>query len=129
MINLFPQASTLFFMPMNIYENGGQGFISFPSSLVVANSTVVTSSLYVPKPNFWENLTMIVGFVQNKCGPNDTLRSYNMRVRVYKNNYLIYDIVDPQSARTNYSYPEYYYSIPYGTMCDGDHVEVVYSLA
>ena len=76
----------------------------------------------------WNNVLLSLRYVQNTAASYDTLNDYNLRVRVYKNGALIYNNVDPAGAR-GYTFPNGNTSIPYGTMCNGDNIKVVYSLA
>lgn len=138
MINSFPQAYTYVWnalmvgIPIPGSNGGSMGYDTRPSKLVVSNNEIVSSSLYLPIPNFTNDATLKLNCVINKIGPNDT-QYYNLRTRVYKNTYLIYDevhLIHPQ----NYSQPDFSgwyspYSVSYGTVCDGDLINVVYSLA
>jgi hypothetical protein len=117
------------------------GWFNTPDTFVAADNNIVTSSMYIPNlHNYYPDCSLETIHIKNSTTSNGLLRNYNLRIRIYKNGYLIFDNVEPATAptdgvvccigATNGGYPGYpTYHIPYGTLCDQDNIKVVYSKA
>jgi hypothetical protein len=119
-------------------NNQWWAWYNYPDTFVAADNSIVTSSLYLPLPDYYPNCSLDLYYIQNQAAINTALVNYSIRTRVYKNGYLIQDTVRPaggvtdgavpvQTSEYTVSYPTYHTA--YGTACNGDNIKVVYSRA
>jgi hypothetical protein len=118
-------------VPTSPYIPPFSNYLITPPTPVAANNSIVSGYFYISEPDFWSNVRINYSWVQNRAGGVDELRDWSLRIRIYKNGYLIYNYVSAESHNTSYTFVRTFNmdNPIYGTMCAGDDIKIVYSRA